>query len=31
MTVKDALIIMISFATFVVPLLTYIAINYKRK
>jgi hypothetical protein len=31
MAVKDAIIIMISFATFLIALLTYIAMNYKRK
>lgn len=31
MEVKDAIIIMIGFATFVIALLTYIGSNYKRK
>jgi hypothetical protein len=31
MEVKDAIIIMITFATFVIALLTYIGNNYKRK
>ncbi|WP_370452235.1 putative holin-like toxin [Cohnella sp. AR92] len=31
MDLKDAILIMISFASFVIALLTYIANNYKRK
>ncbi len=31
MEVKDAILIMIGFATFVIALLSYIANNYKRK
>jgi hypothetical protein len=31
MEIKDAILIMIAFATFVVALLTYVANNYKRK
>jgi hypothetical protein len=31
MAVKDAIIIMISFGTFIIALLSYIANNYKRK
>jgi hypothetical protein len=31
MEIKDAILIMIAFSTFVVALLTYIANNHKRK
>lgn len=31
MEVKDAILIMIGFGTFIVGLLSYIANNYKRK
>ncbi|WP_373231035.1 putative holin-like toxin [Cohnella sp.] len=31
MEVKDAILIMIGFSTFVIALLSYIANNYKRK
>jgi hypothetical protein len=31
MEMKDAIVIMISFGSFIIALLTYIANNYKRK
>jgi hypothetical protein len=31
MEVKDAIILMVGFGTFIIALLTYIANNYKRK
>ena len=31
MEIKDAILIMIAFSTFVIALLTYTANNYKRK
>ncbi|XID91867.1 putative holin-like toxin [Paenibacillaceae bacterium WGS1546] len=31
MEIKDAILIMIAFSSFVIALLTYIANNYKRK